>query len=199
MSITFLPVFVQFSSWPIFLLLSLPRIPADKKSALGHGLSLRHVPDCGSPDAIYLLATYVSGPPFTIVASPFVAPHLFWPWFVNLTVAFCMIARHFRCKTLSRILARCFNFSSWSWCPPPTPNPSHAPWMCPVILPGPSCFIVVACYYCLPLLRENAGWRARNTGHYRGRNRQIVFWSNLLRSLIFMGSYRCYLMSLGNS
>lgn len=28
---------------------------------------------------------------------------MLWPWFVNLPLAFCMIAWHFRCKTLNRM------------------------------------------------------------------------------------------------
>jgi len=109
-------------SLSLSLFLSLPRIPADKKSALGHGLSLRHVPDCGSPDAIYLLDIPTS---YHRPSNPVFTPHLFWPWFVNLTVAFCMIARHFRCKTLSRILARCFSFCSLGPFGPPSNTPAH--------------------------------------------------------------------------
>lgn len=40
---------------------------------------------------------------------------MLWPWFVNLPLAFCMIAWHFRCKTLNRMPCHAS--------PPPSPSP----------------------------------------------------------------------------
>lgn len=92
--VSYSPTLPAASSWP------------DEKSALGHGLSLRHVPGWIRCLAVSISLSLFRSLPRSLSMVIYLHPvylGMLWPWFVNLPLAFCMIAWHFRCKTLNRM------------------------------------------------------------------------------------------------